>query len=352
MKRAFPSHQRPRSWTLSALAACCAAGLVSCAGIRPDAGGAAGGQASAWPAGGATGPSGRSRDGSGGAPADPVDARAERCDDAGTCACMNVSSLGKVAHYGGNSDSTDAFQQYLNTKSNARMTLLTNRTRLSAELLASSDVIILQALEDSEYVGFWSYGQDEIDALAAWVRAGNGLIALTGYGGAPDEVDPDNQLLAFAGISYGKSDTFASCPDNFCYCTDSSIPFSGWVSGSFLGAHLTAAGGGPGAVGLLHGRPITCVDTADGPCQIVARDPQAGVVGAAKQVGKGRVFVWSDEWVTYTSQWGAVNTHGPDCAGHTAGEIYDVPQFWYNVLHWLLPDASCFRIADPVIVID
>jgi len=45
-----------------------------------------------------------------------------------------------------------------------------------------------------------------------------------------------------------------------------------------------------------------------------------------------------------------VNTHGADCNGHTASELYDVPQFWYNVLHWLLPDASCFTILDPIVI--
>jgi len=282
---------------------------------------------------------------------DNPDARPERCDDGGgDCRCMNIASLGKVAHYGGNTDSTDAFQQYLNSKSNARVALLPDRTRLGAELLSRYDVVILQALEDSEYVGFWSYAPDEIEALAAWVAAGNGLIVLTGYGGVPDEVDPDNQLLAFAGISYGKSDTFTSCPDNFCYCTDSSIPFSGWSAGGFAGAHMVAPNGQVGAVGVFHGRPIACADTADGPCEVVATDPSGGVVGVGKRVGKGRVFVWADEWVTYTSQWGATSTHGADCDGHTAGEIYDVPQFWYNVIRWVLPDASCFAIADPIVV--
>lgn len=320
-----------------------------CAGIRPVASGTDTGT------GGRTGGSG---DVPTGAPDNalgaggPVDARPQRCDEAGNCACMNILSLGKVAHYGGNSDSTDAFQQYLNTKSNARMTLSTDRVRLTRELLAGYDLVILQALEDSEYIGFWTYGQDEIDALADWVRAGNALIALTGYGSNADEVQAANQLLAFAGIAYGKSDTFASCPDNYCYCTDSSVPFRGWSPGSFLGGHMTAPNGGPGAVGVFHGRPITCADGAGEPCQTAASDPQAGVVGVAKQVGSGHVFVWSDEWVTYTSQWGAANTHGPDCAGHTAGEVYDVPQFWYNAIHWLLPGASCFSIADPIIVID
>jgi hypothetical protein len=333
--------------------------LGACAGVRPEASasstaGTVGGEPTGGAGGiaGAGGPSGRGGTGLIVIPdaGTGTDARAPRCDDAGACACMNVGSLGKVAHYGGNSDSTDAFQQYLNTKSNARVTLLTERTTLTPELLASYDVLILQALEDSEYIGFWSYTQAEIDAVADWVRAGNGLIALTGYGGNPDEVTASNQLLAFAGIAYGKSDTFVSCPDNYCYCTDSSVPFARWSAGGFAGVHMQAPSGAVGAVGVFHGRPLTCVDNGDGPCEVVASDPQAGIVGVGKHVGTGRVFVWSDEWVTYTSQWGATNTHGADCNGHTAGEIYDVPQFWFNVIHWVLPDARCFHIADPIIV--
>jgi hypothetical protein len=332
--------------------------FVSCAGIRQQGsvgqGGAGGAGAPGGTGGVATGGVYATGATGGTLVAPPRDAGSDsrplRCDDAGSCACMNIASLGRVAHYGANSDSTDAFQQYLNTKSNARMTLLTARTTITPALLADYDVVILQALEDSEYIGFWSYGQDELDALADWVRAGNGLIVLTGYGGNADEVDPDNQLLTFAGISYGKTDTFVSCPDNFCYCTDSSIPFSAWAPGSFIGTHMVAPNGGPGAVGLFHGRPITCADTADGPCRIVASDPQAGIVGVGKQLGRGRVFVWADEWVTYPSQWGATNTHGADCNGHTAGEIFDVPQFWFNVLRWVLPDASCFHISDPIII--
>src|SRR5579871_319221 len=190
---------------LSALGAWSILAISACAGVRPHATGAESGTGGVIVTASSGGQSGSLDPGTGGglgtdgSPLGVADARPQRCDDAGNCACMNILSLGKVAHYGGNSDSTDAFQQYLNTKSNAHMTLATDRITLTPELLAGYDVVILQALEDSEYTGFWSYGQDEIDALAAWVRAGNGLIALTGYGGTADEVDPSNQLLAFPG---------------------------------------------------------------------------------------------------------------------------------------------------------
>jgi hypothetical protein len=268
-----PSARRP---TAAALALGCGAIVAAaCAGVQSGAmsDGSGGGHGGAGGSGGPRGIGGAR--GLGGRDASAGDARAERCDDAGDCKCMNIASLGKVAHYGGNSDSTDAFQAYLNAKSNARMTLLPNRTPITPELLSGFDVVILQALEDSEYIGFWTYSQDEIDALAAWVKAGNGLIVLSGYGGNADEVDPDNQLLAFAGITYGKADTFASCPDNFCYCTDSSVPFSGWQPASFIAANMVAPSGGTGAVGVFHGRPITCTDGPDGAgaCEIVAADP-------------------------------------------------------------------------------
>jgi hypothetical protein len=316
---------------------CLIATTLSCAGVRPDGGG-----------GGYGGRSGRKVDG---LPPPSFDARPERCDDGGDCRCMNIASLGKVAHYGGNNDSTDAFRQYLNTRSNARVSLLTNRTTITSALLSTYDVVILQALEDSEYVGFWSYSQAETDALAAWVEAGNGLIVLTGYGGVADEVNPSNRLLSFSGISYGKDDTLTSCPDNFCYCTESSIPFRNWSPGSFLAQNMIARDGQTAAaVGVFHGRPISCAATADPACEVVATDPQAGIVGVGRRIGKGRVFVWADEWVTYTSQWGAASTHGADCNGHTAAEIYNLPQFWYNVLRWVLPDASCFTIDDPLVI--
>lgn len=277
------------------------------------------------------------------------DARPQRCDDAGVCRCMNIASLGKPAHYSGTG--TDAFQTWLNTKSNANLAMLTNRVTITPELLANYDVVILQALEDSEYNGFWSYSQAEIDALAEWVKEGNGLIALSGYGADPREVTGANQLLAFANISLGTVDTFNSCPDNMCYCHENTVSYSGWTAGSWIATNMLNASGGLGAVGVWWGRPITCSDGPDYPCELVANDAKFGAVGVGKAVGKGRVFVWSDEWVTYSSQWGGgTSQQGAQCDAYLASAIFNCPQFWYNVIHWTLPDASCFAISDPQVI--
>ena len=53
----------------------------------------------------------------------------------------------------------------------------------------------------------------------------------------------------------------------------------------------------------------------------------AGALATARRaptLGKGHVFVWCDEWITFDSEW----TQQPD---------YQVGRFWLNSLKWLSP---------------
>lgn len=286
-----------------------------------------------------------------------ADARPMRCDEAGNCSCLTIASLGKVAHYGNQSgagDSTDAFQDYMNTRTNgsAKMALFGSATgstknfTLTADFLKAYDVIILQALEDSEYIGYWTFSQDEIAVLSDWVNKGGGLIAMTGYGSQPAEVDPLNQLLSQFGITYNKDDIFLEndCPDYLCYCTNTSMPFGGWNTSDMpLVSNLNST---DHQVGVFRGRSINCSD-----CQIMGTWKSFNVA-VHKQVGAGRVFAFADEWVTYTSQWKGDPTYmGRDqCAPRTADKIYDIPQFWYNVFRWVSGDSPCFTIDDPDVI--
>jgi hypothetical protein len=267
--------------------------------------------------------------------------------------------LGKVAHYGNQSgagDNTDAFQTYMNTQTQgtATMAMFGNVTgsqrnfTLTADFLSPYKVIILQALEDSEYTGFWTFTDDEVKALSEWVNNGGGLISLSGYGSQSQEVDPLNQLMAPFGIFYQPSpDIFiqSDCTNNMCYCADGSIPFGGWnTSDSPLVDNLNSTNH---QVGVFWGRPITCAD-----CQVMGTWQTNTLVGVHKQVGKGRVLAWADEWVTYTSQWKGDPTYQSQvqCAGFTADKLYDVPQFWYNVFRWVAGDAAaCFIIDDTAV---
>jgi hypothetical protein len=291
-----------------------------------------------------------------------------KCDDAGNCTLcqpVRILSLGQPAKYGagsGSTDNTKAFQDFMNsnTGGTATMTMVTKSSTIKGLNLDQYDVVILQALEDSEYTGLWSFTSDDSAALRDWVSKGGALITMSGYGGNPTEVNPLNQLLGngadnWSGISYNTDDTFNSCPNNLCYCAYSSVAFDGWQTSCAACAAITVNHDKStlGKVGVFHGRSINCTGSD---CQVFAKDPTYGIVGVAKTIGSGRVVAWGDEWVTYTSQWGlAADTSqsayddpnkSPQCVGQTPYQSYVVPQFWYNVFRWAA-QTSCLTIVLP-----
>ena len=269
--------------------------------------------------------------------------------------CVRIGMFGRPPTYGamqGGSDNTDALRSWLNAhvKAGTTVDVVATETELTAELLGKYDVVIVQALEEREGGPYWSFSAGELAAFEAWVRAGGGVIALTGYGAQSQEVEPTNQLLAFTGLAFNTDDAFASCPDNCCYCAGSSIPVLGWHPEHPLAANITA-------VGAFHGRSIAASDAA-----LVASQGTA-VYGATQQVDAGRVFFFFDEWVTYSSQWSQASGAGgftPDascsdpnnvCNGRTPAIGYQVPQFWYNALKWATDNAECFDFTPDVSVV-
>jgi hypothetical protein len=282
-----------------------------------------------------------------------VDGRLYRCDDAGNCSCLAILSLGQPGQTGsatGNNGDTNAFQTYMDTNTNATMTILRTFTHLTDSLLSQYDVVILQALQDQTGTAqTWTYDASDVAALEKWVRGGGAIIAMSGYGLNTAEVNPVNQLLAFSGISFGTDNTFSRCPNNLCSCTDNSVPFSNWLSNYADNPAITHD---LKAIGIYYGRSVNCSGSG---CQVFATDPSTGGgnVGVAEVIDKGRVLAWGDEWVTYTSQWGLTATQWddatayPQCVGHTAQSSYSVPQFWNNVFKWVAPAITCFTITQP-----
>ena len=281
-----------------------------------------------------------------------------KVDDAGQAICLSILSYGQVGTCGGQNCPSDAFMNFMNTYSaninngtTSVMTSITTRTTLTDEFSSHYNVIVLQALEDSAYTGLWSFTAAEVTAMQNWVtQKGGALITMTGYGANTTEITPTNQLLAFSGIQYNSDDIFGSCLDNLCYCRSNSVPVpvSDWQTGCPDCAQLTL---GLKEVGMFHGRSISC--TGDG-CEVFAKDPTAGNIGVAKVVGNGRVLAWADEWVTYTSQWGLVDsqydntTTYPQCIPASPKNSYSVPQFWYDIFSWSAPNMQwCFTITVP-----
>jgi hypothetical protein len=267
--------------------------------------------------------------------------------DAGHCG--RIASIGRPAHYGVaglNSDSTTAFSDWLNSKSSATVDIYTT---LNANLCAKYDVLIVQWLTESNSGPYWTFTDDEIAALKAWVNGGGGLIALSGYDSNAQEVVPVNRLLSFTDISYNTDDVLAACPSssaNLCYCWGNSVPLGPWTPGP-IGKNVTA-------VGAFHGRAINAgsatVDCSDA----------AHVYAAHEVVGKGRVVAYTDEWVTYSSQWLGTSPSNntsmyadPNnpCYKQSAANVFEVPQFWYNVISWAAATQCMFTIEDPGIAL-
>jgi hypothetical protein len=277
-----------------------------------------------------------------GTPEDGKAPRAQRCDDAGRCTCFNIASIGLPGHTGfqGGMDSTTAFTDWLNAQSSANVDMYTTRPTLDADFLGKYDVLIIQWLVDGvsgeDGTGYWTFTPAETQALATWVKAGGGLIALSGYDAQTQEVTPLNQLIqATTDMSYGTADVLGTVSASN-YCLGESDPLGGWVQTTAVGKHIDE-------VGAFHGRPITT-----GPKAVVDCTDGTNVYAAHEDVGEGHVFAYADEWVTYTSQWFGIDAGG-NCADASANVVYQVPQFWYNAISYASQATACpFTLAGPI----
>ena len=269
------------------------------------------------------------------------------CDggDGCTCAPLSVAVLGKPGKWGANpaGDPDTALQDWLNSSSagTARADNFTNRVTLTPDFLATYNVIILASLSDDSKIGpWWTYSADEIAAFQTWIENGGGVISLTGYS-SNNEMAPDNQLIGFSGITYNNDEVWGTCTDwAICNCTGS-LTLSDWIRTDPVIANLST---GVTLVGYQNGHSINA--PADGHVAATMAGTNA-LVG--KLVGNGRVLAYGDEWITYTSQWtgaGDPSATNLSCQGELPQDKYQIAQFWYNMIHWSQPAASCFTIVN------
>jgi hypothetical protein len=314
---------------------------------------------------------------------------AQRCNETGVCYCFNLASIGLGGHTGaqagtGGTDNTEAFISFLNNQSNVGAVQATQvgcgddvgctspaKPTLSAEFLSQYDVLIFQWMANSVYPvtmkgtsygytgdpalmggGYWTFSADELAALTTWVNAGGGVIVLSGYdycpgntgctAGAADEIGPANQILgAVTDISYTATNTFETVETgNAEYCLGDSNPVAGWAQTlgngmpDPLGENITE-------VGAFYGRTIV-----PGPKAIVDCTSGGTIAAVHEDVGKGHVYVYTSDWVTYTSQWNP----SPQPAGYCSLDgspdpavqfVYQVPQFWYNAISYASQATTC-----------
>jgi hypothetical protein len=371
MKR-FPEMSRWCAALLSLVlpvAACSAGG-----GGLKGGGGASQGQGGTGAGGLGTGPGATGLGGGGitglGAPDGGDGGRASRCDDAGNCSCINIASIGHEGVWGPcSADSTTALQTWLNTQSTAKVDNYdTTKPTLTAAFLAQYDVIILQWMVETgqQYTDgpAWVFSPAEVSALQDWVNQGGGIIALSGYqcngsGCTIYDVTASNQLLSFSDIQFNADDVAdpskTSCQD--CYCWGGSLPLGSAVAGgsssvgtwdqsSPIGIHVSD-------VGAYNGRSIkstsATVDFTDGTNSYAVHE----------QIGKGHVFAYGDEWVTYSGEWlGTASCLSPGmftdmnnpCYQKSAAQVFQIPQFWYNAIKYASSSVQCFDITSPGII--
>jgi hypothetical protein len=279
-----------------------------------------------------------------------TDGNAQVCTEAG-CTCVRIASIGHAGIWGAcgmNGDGTGAFETWLNTQSSATVDSYASKPTLDATFLSKYDVLILQWLRDVPDAGgegpLWQFTTDEVSALAAWVQAGGGLISMSGYDGDGQEVVPLNTLLSFTGFVYNQDGTYGStCTGGSCW--GGACALTAWNAASPIGAHLME-------VGIQNGRSISASSDAgftpvvDCPC------PNGNDCAVHEDIGKGHVFAFTDEWVTYTSQWlGTASCIPTNCAGNTAANDFQVPQFWYNAISYASQSVKCaFTINNPAII--
>jgi len=294
------------------------------------------------------------------------------CDDAGNCTCIRIASIGHEGVWGPcSSDSTTALQNWLNTQSTAQVdNYNTQKPALTPEFLAQYDVIILQWMvtngKQYDDGAPWQFGPDEVDALKNWVNNGGGLIALSGYqcngeGCQIHDVTATNQLLSFTDIQFNADGVIdpgkTGCPS--CYCWGGPLPLGGKLANS--GDTPTYGTWDPASpiaknlknTGYYIGRSIksttATVDISDGTYKYAVHE----------QVGKGHVFVYGDEWVTYSGQWlGTAACLNPNmytnpsdpCYQKSAAQVFQIPQFWYNAIQYAASSVECFTIEDPGVI--
>jgi hypothetical protein len=310
--------------------------------------------------------------------------RPTRCDDAGNCTCISIASIGHEGVWGPcSSDSTTAFQTWLNTQSTAHVDNYdTTKPTITAAFLAQYDVLILQWMvengqKDNDGAA-WVFTPDEVQALETWVKNGGGIIALNGYqcngqGCTIYDTTATNQLLSFTDIQFNSDDTLdpttgTSCQD--CYCWGGSLP---------LGSLAVDAGGLPATVAPSTGiwnqsTPIganinylgsyiersiksttATVDCADAPGAATSH-----TYAVHEQIGQGHVVAYGDEWITYSGEWtgtgtclgdGGVygNVYDP-CYEKSAAQVFQIAQFWYNSIKYAASSVQCFTIMDNQIV--
>lgn len=254
--------------------------------------------------------------------------------------CLSIASLGTVQQEGAvpGKSGQDAMVEWFNSATSADALHFIDKPDFTEEFLEHFDLLLLQNLRD------FSLSQPERDVVKAWVNQGGAILALSGHSQDGEDAVRTNEMVSFSGLNFsvssGPGETAAYLGE--CgYCLGTSFPQGGWQAEHPISFQVTA-------VGAYQGRPIY------GQGEIVAQE-NGKVLGMTSTYGQGKVFLFHDDWVSFPALWDAEPTvecqSNLSCADVSPRVTYQVAQFWYNAVTYLVPRATCFSLADSSVVV-
>ena len=311
--------------------------------------------------------------------------REKVCDAAGKCTCLRLAMLGTLTSAAMDPDTT-AFTTWLSDKSGgtAVATNIPTKPSVDAAFLANYDILLVAN------VNGWTFSGDEKAAVEKWVGDGGGIITLTGFTSTATEAAATSQLISFAGLNYtGTTEAQYAAPkageQQPVYYKGGTVDLKkcmNWNGGAASTAaqpfittpikftpqtgSLEKLTANLDYTGAFIGWPIM----APADATVIAKDPVSkGNMAVAKEVnGKGRIFAFGDEWVTFSNLWEQKGTpsnqqmdmYNPcwvvdatNAAGgffHSVQTLYQTKQFWYNAINWVAPPNQCFVLKDPDVI--
>ena len=300
--------------------------------------------------------------------------RKRTCDANGmNCTCLRLGLLGTLDSSADEKD-TQPFVDWLNSNSGgtATVTMITTKPTLSAAFLKDYDILVVAN------VNGWTFGADEKAAVHDWMlTTGGGMVTLTGFTSTATEPAATSQLIEEAGFAYTGTTAapaqgeqvpvyFNGGTTNLKQC----LVWSGSEAFITTPVKFTPQAGAMEKltfeldyVGAFIGWAVSPPPAAT----VVANDPVSGqpIAAALELDGKGRLFVFGDEWVIFRNQWEPQGTpsnqqmdmYNPcwipaTSSFHSVKTLYQTKQFWYDAVSYVAPPNECgFTIDDPDVVV-
>ena len=211
----------------------------------------------------------------------------------GICDCLNIALFGNKG-----SNPAAQFEAWLEAQGTQVDRIQTDNTPITQAILDKYDIIILDRL-------IRTYDPMEAALVAGWVGDGGGLMSMTGYTGAPPDVNNPNSIIGPMGLTYNNS--------------------KGIISGPVTQWNPHPVSENINSVTFLGGFYLNIMDDGIGMNTVVATLP-AGPVAVAQVRNDGKLFIWGDEWIEFDSEW---------------QNIPQIKQLWVNILAYLSPANFC-----------